>query len=79
MIQDFTQLGNFRFRQIPDTGVRIDPGLGQDFPGQGQTDPVNVRQGIFDTFISRQIYTGDTSHSKHLLILVSVYVSGFRK
>lgn len=31
MIQDFTQLGNFRFRQIPDTGIRIDPGLGQDF------------------------------------------------
>ena len=80
MIQDFTQLGNFRFRQIPDTGVRVDPGFSQDFPGQGQTDPVNVRKSVLDKFMSRYIYTGDTSHSKHLLlILVSVYVSGFRK
>ena len=79
MIQDFTQLSNFSFGQIPNPSIRIDPGLAQDFPGQGQADTVNVRQSIFDTFISRQIYTGDTSHSKHLLILVFVYVSGFRK
>ena len=81
VIQELTKLCDFSFRQVTDTGIRVDPSLFQDFAGKGQANTVNIRQSIFNTLISRQIYTGDTSHySKHLLLnLVFVYVSGFRK
>jgi hypothetical protein len=39
MIQDFTQLGDFSFRQILDTSIRVDPGFAQDFPDRVRPIP----------------------------------------
>ena len=62
VIDIVTQLTNFGFSKILDTGVGIDAGRFDDVVGDITADAVDIRQGDLDSLLTGQIDTCDTCH-----------------
>ena len=62
LFDDITDTVDFFVGEVLDAGVRIDIGLLKNLAGTRASDTVNVGQSDFNTLISRQINTRNTSH-----------------
>ena len=81
MTDNLAQLGLILLGEVLHTGIGVNPGLGQDLVGAGAPNAVDISEADLDSFLSRQVNTGNTSHLlQHLQFnLVSAYAWGFRK
>jgi hypothetical protein len=72
-----TESGLLGLGQVPDTGVGVDAGSGQNLLGAGQADAINIGQANLNSLILGQVNARNTCHlSIHLLLTLSLLVLG---
>src|SRR5690554_1924420 len=70
LLHHATEAGDLGFRQVLDPGVRADLGLDQNLLGTGESDAVDVRQGVLNALVAWKIHSGYTCHLSTLPLLV---------
>ena len=61
-VDDLAQPVDLLLGEVPDPGVRVDVGLGEDLLAGRQADPVDVGQGDLDPLLARDVDAGDACH-----------------
>ena len=61
-VDDVAQPVDLLLGQVPDAGVRVDVGLGQDLLAGRQPDAVDVGEGDLDPLLARDVDAGDACH-----------------
>src|SRR5690349_17424313 len=62
-VDDVPEPVDLLLRQVPDTGVRVDVGLGQDLLAGGQADTEDVGEGDLHALLARDIDARDACHA----------------
>src|SRR5690606_20175369 len=62
LLDRLAQLDDLLLGQILDLHVGVDPGLAEDLPGSGATDPEDVGERDFDPFPVGDVDAGDSCH-----------------
>ena len=83
VVDGITKFDNLVVREIFRAGVGVDACHRQNFLRRGQPDSENVRESVFDSLVTGQIYTGYTCHkfftSLKNFIPDAVYAWDFRR
>src|SRR5574341_92542 len=69
-LDDLPQARACRVAQVPRAHVRADPRLRENLSRVTRADAENVRQGILDLLVARQVHASDAGHRLPLPLLV---------
>jgi len=67
LVDIFTKSDRFFFREVLDTGIRVDPGFGEDLGSSCEADTIDVGKADLNTLLAREVDTSNTGHSLFLL------------
>ena len=76
VVDGITKFNNLVVREILRAGVGVDARHRQNFLRRGQPDSENVRESLFDSLVTWQIYTGYTCHNFFTSLTLTLFVLG---